>query len=263
MSELAKLRDLMRSLRDPQRGCPWDLAQSYRSIVPHTLEEAYEVADVIESGQMARLPGELGDLLFQVVYYCQLAEEEGRFSFDDVVDAIEQKLIDRHPHVFGDASRADLPSVTMAWEAHKSAERRARAQCSELDDVALTLPALSRATKIQQRASRVGFDWPNAAGAWGKVDEELAELRDVCQSPVDLAAVNEEFGDLVFSMVNVARHIGVGAEASLRAATRKFERRFRAVEQRLQARDSTMEAASAELLDELWEAVKAEEKAAG
>ena len=259
MSEMTALRAIMRQLRDPRSGCPWDLRQSYRSIVPHTIEEAYEVAAAIEAGDFAALPGELGDLLFQVVFYCQLAEEEARFSFEDVAAALERKLVERHPHVFGAADRqSDAELVARDWETRKAAERRARAtgDLSELDDIPGSLPALSRARKIQRRAARVGFDWPDFAGAWAKLGEEMAELESALQRG-QCAHIDDEFGDVLFSMVNVARHLEVEPEGALRRATAKFERRFRAVEALARARDVTLASLSPAALDELWRAAKA------
>ncbi len=263
MADLSNLRRLMRALRDTHSGCPWDLAQSWDTIVPHTLEEAYEVADVIESGEFGLLPGELGDLLFQVVFYCQLGEEQERFAFEDVVAAIEHKLIERHPHVFGAESGADIEQVAGRWEALKAAERRARAAASELDDVPLALPALSRARKIQKRAARVGFDWPDIDGAWAKLDEELAELAEARAADQDPEAVIAEFGDLLFSAVNVGRHLGIDAEGALRAATARFEQRFRHLESALAARGVRPEEAGEALLEELWEAAKRAQKETG
>ncbi|MEX2482621.1 MAG: nucleoside triphosphate pyrophosphohydrolase [Gammaproteobacteria bacterium] len=264
MSELFRLRALMRQLRDPHGGCPWDLRQTYQSIVPHTLEEAYEVAQAIEESDFAALPGELGDLLFQVIFYCQLAEEEARFSLDDVIEALETKLRERHPHVFGaDAAGStgghDAERVARDWEARKAAQRRAErgAESSELDDVPLLLPALSRAAKIQRRAARVGFDWPDAAGARAKLDEELMELDDAGASD-DQERVVDEFGDVLFSMVNIARHLGIEPEGALRRATAKFEQRFRRVEELTRDRHGALGNASPAALDELWELAKAE-----
>lgn len=262
MSELGQLRLIMRSLRDPDRGCPWDRAQNWRSIVPHTLEEAYEVAEAIETADFGALPAELGDLLFQIVFYCQLGEEEGRFSLDDVVAALEQKLVSRHPHVFGDAGAESADVVAQAWESRKAAQRIAAGQHSELDDVPAALPGLSRATKIQKRAARVGFDWPDHRGAWRKVDEELLELRHA-HSELGADAVHDELGDVLFAVVNVARHLGVEPESSLRHATAKFERRFRAVESRVTERNLAMTEASAALLDQFWEEAKSAEKQNG
>lgn len=263
MADLSKLRALMRTLRDTERGCPWDLAQDFHSIVPHTLEEAYEVADAIESDDFTALPAELGDLLFQIAFYCQLGEEDNRFSFDDVVEAIEHKLTVRHPHVFGGAEVADLEEVATAWEARKAQERHRRGPGSELDDVPLALPALSRAGKVQKRAARVGFDWPDDVGAWSKLEEEVSELRAAQADKLGRDAIHEELGDVLFAVVNVARHLGIEPESSLRHATSKFERRFRGVEQHLSERAIKMAAASPELLDELWNTVKREQKKTG
>ncbi len=258
MSDLQKLRDLMRTLRAPEDGCPWDRAQSFTSIVPHTLEEAYEVADVIESGRLDALPSELGDLLFQVIFYCQLGEEEGRFTLDAVVRKLEDKIVRRHPHVFDNAHAPDAEAVSTAWEVLKAGERRARrsgAVVGELDDVPLDLPALTRARKLQKRAARVGFDWPDGTGAWHKLGEEVSELRDAAERGAD-ADVEEELGDLLFAVVNVARHLGFDPEATLRSANRKFERRFRFIEAELRAQGSSAEEATAEHMDRLWDAAK-------
>ncbi len=263
MADISRLRELMRTLRDRDKGCPWDLEQSYRTIVPHTLEEAYEVADAIETDNLAALPGELGDLLFQVIFYCQLGEEDGRFSFDEVVRALEHKLTDRHPHVFAGAAFASRKAIGEAWEAAKARERAAAAATSELDDLPLALPALSRAQKMQKRAARVGFDWPDAEGAWRKISEELAELRRAASEEPGTDAIDDELGDVLFAVVNLARHLGLESERSLRQATRKFERRFRAIELALAERALSVATATPELLDELWEAVKTQEKSTG
>lgn len=244
MYQLNDLLHLMARLRDPQHGCPWDLQQNYASIVPHTLEEAYEVADAIESGDFDHLPGELGDLLFQVVYYSQLAREEGRFEFATVVDAITRKLIRRHPHVFPDGDlygspelpRLDEAAIKQRWEEIKAEERAEKAaapeQLSLLDDVPSALPALSRAAKLQKRAAQVGFDWPEALPVVDKVREELGEVLEA-MSENDPQAIAEELGDLLFVVVNLARHLKVDPENALRAANGKFERRFRFIEQAL------------------------------
>ena len=258
MSDLRKLRHLMQALRAPAGGCPWDKAQSFASIVSHTLEEAYEVADVIESGRLDDLPSELGDLLFQVIFYCQLGEEVGRFTLDDVVLALEDKLTRRHPHVFGNARAEDAEAASEHWETLKAGERRAHRGAQvlgELDDVPVGLPALSRAQKLQKRAARVGFDWPDAAGAWRKLSEEIKELQDAA-ARADGAGIDEELGDLLFAAVNVARHLGHDAEAALRSANRKFERRFRFIESELRAQGSSTEAADLDHLDRLWETAK-------
>jgi ATP diphosphatase len=270
MYQLVDLLHLMSRLRDPQYGCPWDLQQDYRSIVPHTLEEAYEVADVIERGAFAELPGELGDLLFQVVYYSQLATEEGRFGFAEVVDAITRKLVRRHPHVFADgdlygapgAPRLDEAAIKQRWEQIKAEERAERAeapqQLSLLDDVPHSLPALSRAGKLQKRAAQIGFDWPAALPVVDKVREELDEVLEA-MSENDVEAVRDEIGDLLFSVTNLARHLQVDPEAALRAANQKFERRFRFIEQALQDAGRSAEDCSLDQLDALWgEAKRAE-----
>ncbi|MBD7978557.1 MULTISPECIES: nucleoside triphosphate pyrophosphohydrolase [Pseudomonas] len=270
MYELPDLLHLMARLRDPQHGCPWDLQQDFRSIVPHTLEEAYEVADAIERGDFEHLPGELGDLLFQVVYYSQLAREEGRFDFAQVVDAITRKLVRRHPHVFPDGDlygaldtpRLDEAAIKERWEEIKAEERAEKAaapeQLSLLDDVPSTLPALSRAAKLQKRAAQVGFDWPEALPVLDKVREELDEVLEA-MSENDAPAIEEELGDLLFVVVNLARHLKTDPETALRAANAKFERRFRFIEQALRDAGRPIENCGLEELDALWgEAKKAE-----
>ncbi|NMY64390.1 nucleoside triphosphate pyrophosphohydrolase [Pseudomonas sp. WS 5018] len=270
MYQLNDLLHLMARLRDPQHGCPWDLQQNYASIVPHTLEEAYEVADAIQSGDFDHLPGELGDLLFQVVYYSQLAREEGRFDFATVVDAITRKLVRRHPHVFPDGDlygspelpRLDEAAIKQRWEEIKAEERAEKAaapeQLSLLDDVPSALPALSRAAKLQKRAAQVGFDWPEALPVVDKVREELGEVLEA-MSENDPQAIAEELGDLLFVVVNLARHLKVDPENALRAANGKFERRFRFIEQALRDAGRSIENCDLEELDALWgEAKKAE-----
>ena len=231
--QLSDLVRLMRCLRDPDHGCPWDRSQSYQSIVPFTLEEAYEVGDVIERGAFDELRGELGDLLFQVIFYSRLAEEEGRFTLDDVIEAIVSKLLKRHPHVFPDAtfesfgtsSGASVSAIKQTWEAKKAEERASRGQLDLFDDVPMALSALSRAQKIQKRAVRVGFDWPSIDGVFEKIHEELDELHEA-RSSGNLDAVREEYGDLLFTMVSLARHLGIDSEQALRLATQKFESRI-------------------------------------
>ncbi|WP_226503461.1 nucleoside triphosphate pyrophosphohydrolase [Pseudomonas sp. MWU16-30317] len=270
MYTLQDLLTLMARLRDPQHGCPWDIKQTYASIVPHTLEEAYEVADAIERGDLDHLQGELGDLLFQVVYYSQLAREEGRFEFAGVVDGITRKLIRRHPHVFptGDLyAPPDMPrlseeQVKQRWEEIKAEERaeaaKAPEQLSLLDDVPATLPALSRAAKLQKRAAGVGFDWPAALPVVDKVREELDEVLEAMASG-DQAAISDELGDLLFSVVNLARHLKVDPENALRGANRKFERRFRFIEQALRDTHRPIEDCTLEDLDALWGEAKRQE----
>lgn len=273
MYKLDDLLQLMARLRHPEHGCPWDLKQSYASIVPYTLEEAYEVADAIERGDFDHLPGELGDLLFQVVYYSQLATEEGRFGFAEVVDGITAKLIRRHPHVFPDgdlyaapdAARLEEAAVKQRWEELKAEERAAKAaapeQLSLLDDVPQALPALSRAAKLQKRAAQVGFDWPEALPVLDKVREELDEVLEA-MSENDPQAIAEELGDLLFAVANLARHLKVEPEAALRAANGKFERRFRFIEQALREAGRPIENCSLDELDALWGEAKKQEKAA-
>ncbi|WP_165679992.1 nucleoside triphosphate pyrophosphohydrolase [Metapseudomonas otitidis] len=272
MYQLNDLLHLMARLRDPQYGCPWDLKQDYASIVPHTLEEAYEVADAIERGDFAHLPGELGDLLFQVVYYSQLAKEEGRFEFATVVDAITRKLVRRHPHVFPDGdlysaldmARLEEAAIKQRWEEIKAEERAEQAaapeQLSLLDDVPSALPALSRAAKLQKRAAQVGFDWPEALPVVDKVREELDEVLEA-MSENDPEAVAEELGDLLFVAVNLARHLKVDPETALRSANAKFERRFRYIEQALREAGRPIEDCTLDELDALWGEAKKQEKA--
>lgn len=273
MYQLTDLLHLMARLRDPQYGCPWDLQQNYATIVPHTIEEAYEVADAIERGDFDHLPGELGDLLFQVVYYSQLAQEEGRFEFATVVDAITRKLLRRYPHVFPDGDLYGAPdmarlseaAVKQRWEEIKAEERAEQAaapeQLSLLDDVPNTLPALSRAAKLQKRTAQVGFDWPDALPVVDKVREELDEVLEA-MSANDSEAMAEEIGDLLFVVVNLARHLKADPETALRAANAKFERRFRFIEQVLREQGREMQACSLEELDSIWAQAKREERKA-
>jgi ATP diphosphatase len=241
---LADLAAIMARLRDPERGCPWDVEQDFASIAPYTIEEAYEVADAIARGDMPGLADELGDLLLQVVFHSRMAQEAGHFALADVVAGICAKMIRRHPHVFGDGA----PSP--GWEAIKAAERAEREpDPSALAGVALALPALLRAEKLQKRAARTGFDWPDVTGVRAKIDEELAE---VAAAP-DAAAREEEVGDLLFAVVNLARHLGVDPETALRGANAKFERRFRAMEDRA---GTDFPALSLDEKEALWQAVK-------
>jgi len=267
---LEDLLHLMARLRDPQYGCPWDLKQNYASIVPHTIEEAYEVADTIERGDFEHLQDELGDLLFQVVYYSQLAREEGRFEFGGVVDAITRKLIRRHPHVFPTGelyAPLDTPSLSEAqvksrWEEIKAEERAEKSepeQLSLLDDVPSALPALSRAAKLQKRAATVGFDWPDALPVLDKVREELDEVLQA-MADGDADALEDEIGDLLFATVNLARHLKHDPENALRRANRKFERRFRFIEQALRDSGRPIEDCNLDELDALWGEAKRQEK---
>ena len=252
-----RLLAIMARLRDPARGCPWDLQQDFRSIAPHTLEEAYEVTDAIERGDLGRLRDELGDLLFQVAFHAQLASEADAFAFDDVVDAICDKLTRRHPHVFGDSVVADAAGQAAAWERMKREERAARGDAGALADVPMALPALSRARKLGARAAQAGFDWPDAKGPRAKIDEELAELDDARHSS-DPTARECELGDLLFSVVNLARHLEVDPESALRRANERFARRYRHVERELERLGQPPGSATPELLDCLWASAKAE-----
>lgn len=270
MSEHYTLDDLlylMQRLRDPEHGCPWDLEQDFASIVPHTLEEAYEVADAIAEQDYPQLSGELGDLLFQVVYYAQLGQEAGHFDWHQVVDGITRKLVRRHPHVFPDGNlrtppgtlRIDADQVKRRWEEIKAQERAdasaAPQQLSLLDDVPSALPALSRAQKLQKRASGAGFDWPDVAPVIAKVAEELDEVRDAIAAG-DRQAVAEEVGDLLFCVVNLARHLQVDAETALRDGNGKFERRFRYIETQLAQAGESVDQAGLARLDQLWDEAK-------
>lgn len=254
-----RLLNIMSRLRDPQTGCPWDLKQSYATIVPYTLEEAYEVADAIARESFEELKDELGDLLFQVVFYAQIAKEEGRFDFDDCVAAICDKLERRHPHVFGDLTAEDsadnlnADKVLKNWEALKSTERKDAGQHSVLDNIPQAMPALSRAYKLQKRCANVGFDWPTVEGCWDKVKEEIIEVEQTETGSEELA---EELGDLMFALVNVVRKHKLDPEAVLRAANSKFEKRFRAVEQALAAQGKTPEQSDLAEMDALWNQVK-------
>ena len=253
--ELDRLLGIMARLRDPAHGCEWDREQTFATIAPYTIEEAYEVADAIERGDLGALRDELGDLLLQVVFHARIAEEDGAFTFADVARAISEKLESRHPHIFGDGSDPAMPQ-TARWEAIKAAERRASGATSALDGVALALPALMRAEKLQKRAARVGFDWPDAEGPHAKVLEELDELQDAST----LEERVQEAGDLLFSVVNLVRAYGIAPEEALRAANSKFERRFRAMEA-LASRDGVdFSAQDLEAQEAYWQAAKASER---
>jgi len=261
-----RLLDVMARLRDPQQGCPWDLEQDFRSIAPHTLEEAYEVADAIERGTLDELPGELGDLLFQVVFYAQLGRERGAFDFAAIAEGIADKIVRRHPHVFADEGVTDAAAQRRSWEAIKAAERAGRSSgpVSQMDDVPRALPALTRALKLQRRAARVGFDWREPAPVIGKVREELAELEAAAHGEAsDRGAVHEEMGDLLFACANLARHLGVDAEQALRDANAKFERRFRGLEAELERQGMRAEETGFEGLEAAYQVAKAADKDGG
>ena len=258
---MPRLLEIMRRLRDPENGCPWDIEQDFSTIAPYTIEEAYEVADAIEREAWDELKGELGDLLFQSVFHAQMATEKGLFTFDEVADTMSDKMVARHPHVFGDESRdKSAEQQTRDWETIKAAERAGKAQKGTLDGVAVGLPALLRAMKLQKRAARVGFDWPDASHVLDKITEEaheLAEARDTLSQD----EIEEEFGDLLFVMANLARHMKVDPEAALRRTNQKFIRRFEAIEASLAERGKRPEDSTLEEMDVLWDQVKAEEKA--
>lgn len=257
---LPRLLEIMARLRDPGTGCPWDIAQDFASIAPYTIEEAHEVADAIARQDWRDLEGELGDLLLQTVYHAQMGAEAGLFSFDSVTRAIAEKMIARHPHVFGDESRDKTPDQQTAdWERLKAAERAGQARGGVLDGVALGLPALTRAVKLQKRAARVGFDWPSTDQVLDKLLEEARELAEARDS-LSQAEVAEEFGDLLFVMANLARHLQVDPEAALRAANGKFTRRFGRIEALLADAGRTPEQSNLAEMDALWNRAKAEEK---
>ncbi len=263
------LLDVMAALRDPHSGCPWDVQQTFASIVPYTIEEAYEVADAIERGDLDDLKDELGDLLLQVVFHARMAQEAGHFAFGDVVAAIHDKMVRRHPHVFAGGEADDTEAVRVTWEEIKAAEKAARAErkaargiaeapASLLEEVPRTLPALSQALKLQKKAAKTGFDWPDVAGARAKLDEELAEMdAALADAHEDQARLVEEIGDALFSLVNVARKAGIDPETALRATNTKVRRRFAHVEARLAESGIALDDAGLERMDALWDEAKA------
>ncbi|TCZ66784.1 nucleoside triphosphate pyrophosphohydrolase [Roseicella aquatilis] len=260
---LLRLLAIMAKLRDPVGGCPWDQVQDFATIAPYTIEEAYEVADAIRRGpDVPALLDELGDLLFQVVYHAQMAQEAGHFDFAAVAEAISGKMIRRHPHVFGEAAARDAAGQTSAWEIQKAEERAARAETGTLAGIPAGLPALTRAAKLTRRAARVGFDWPDAASVLDKLEEEAAELRAELPE-ADPARLADEVGDLLFVLANLARKLDLDPEECLRAANAKFERRFTGVERRLARRGLAPTDAGLEAMEAEWQAVKAAEKAGG
>jgi MazG family protein len=249
----------MARLRDPDNGCPWDRQQDFRSIAPYTLEEACEVVDAIERDDRADLQDELGDLLFQVVYHAQMASEFGWFDFSDVVQGICDKMVRRHPHVFAGAEIADANAQTHAWERHKQEERGERPGGSVLDGVPLALPALMRADKLQKKASRAGFDWPDIRGVFDKVEEEMDELRAEIEDGLDHEALKDEAGDLLFAVVNLVRHAGAEPESALRRANRKFTKRFHQVEKHCHEAGKSVSETDLDTLDWYWDQVKLRE----
>ncbi len=257
------LLDIMRRLRDPQNGCPWDIKQDFRSIAAYTLEESYEVVDAVETGDLRELPDELGDLLLQVVFHAQMGDEQDLFNFDTVIERICDKMIRRHPHVFADVQHADEQALHAAWEGQKHRERADKSDSritSLMEGVALALPALVRAEKLQRRAARAGFDWHDTAPVLDKIREELDECGEAISGGGDKAVLRQEVGDLLFSCVNLARHLGVDAEQALRGCNRKFESRFRFVEQGLHERGLEAAAENNGLMESLWQAAKSEER---
>ncbi len=258
---IERLKSIMVRLRDPVGGCPWDVEQTFATIAPYTLEEAYEVADAIDRGDFDDLRSELGDLLFQVIFHARMAEEKGLFAFDDVTAAIADKLERRHPHVFGDeAARPDGASQKLRWEDIKAAERAEKAQHGVLDDVPVGLPALHRAAKLTKRAARVGFDWPSTDEVFAKLEEEIGELKaEIAAGDAQKAA--EEMGDLLFVVANLARKLGVEPEDALRGANAKFVRRFHFIEAELAKDGRTPDQSDLAEMDALWDAAKAAEHA--
>ena len=255
MTKIQKLLEVMARLRDPDTGCPWDVQQDFASVAPYTIEEAYEVADAIQRGDLVALRDELGDLLFQVVFHARMAEEAGAFDFDDVAAGISDKMLRRHPHVFGSADEVAAGQSAGAWEQIKASERAGSSDESALAGVAIALPALKRAEKLGKRASRVGFDWPDRQGVRDKIREELGELEEAVGSR-DADDIDEEFGDLLFAVVNLARHLDVDPEMSLTAANHKFEERFRNMEEAVVASGRKLKDLSLETLDQEWRAAK-------
>ena len=265
MSNIEKLLAIMATLRDPERGCPWDLEQSFATIVPHTLEEAYEVAETIESGNLDELCDELGDLLFQVVFYARIAEEQGLFDFSQVVDGISDKLERRHPHVFGEEKITSSEEQTRAWERHKSRERAEKTQNAAgiLSGIAITLPALTRSVKLQKRAAQVGFDWPSIMPIFDKIREELEEVTHEFNQDNAIETnqdrIEDEIGDLLFACTNLARFARINPETALRRSNRKFENRFAHMEKLAAERSLILENLDLDTWDQLWEQVKSEE----
>ncbi|WP_438956181.1 nucleoside triphosphate pyrophosphohydrolase [Cognatiyoonia sp.] len=257
---MPRLLEIMRRLRDPETGCPWDIEQDFASIAPYTIEEAYEVADAIARDDWAELEGELGDLLLQTVYHTQMGSEAGHFTFESVVKNIADKMVTRHPHVFGDESRDKSPEQQTAdWEKIKAAERAGKDQGRTLDGVAIGLPALTRAVKLQERAARVGFDWPDVAFVVDKIAEEAGELTEA-RDTLSHTEMTEEYGDLLFVMANLARHLSIDPEEALRAANAKFTRRFEAIEDALAEQGKTPADSNLDEMDALWDAEKLREK---
>jgi MazG family protein len=266
MQSMQQLLEIMRALRDSDTGCPWDLKQNFQSLIPYTLEEAYEVADAIERNNLDDIKSELGDLLFQIVFYSQLATEQQAFDFNDVAQTICEKLIRRHPHVFADKKVTNAEQQTIEWEKLKQQERKAKVKengssLSHLDDVSRTLPSLMRAEKLQKRAAREGFDWPDVKGVMAKINEELEEVQQELDAEVlEQEKLEDEIGDLFFSCINLSRYVGIDAEQSLRKANLKFERRFRELEKLASTKSLQINEMNIDELENLWKEVKSHEK---
>lgn len=264
MDNIESLLYLMKRLRDPDTGCPWDLKQTFQTIVPHTLEEVYEVVDTIEREDYPHLKEELGDLLFQVIFYSQLGNEQDFFDFNDVVSGLVSKLVTRHPHVFPEGTLEserdptvvpDEVTIKNTWESIKASDRQGKGRQSILDDIPHSLPALTRSIKLQKRAANHGFDWPTVDGVLDKLDEETSELK-VALHQGDQQAIEEELGDLMFTMANLCRHLGVDAEGCLRQSSRKFERRFQYIEENVASQGKILTEMSLDDLDQLWDQAK-------
>jgi ATP diphosphatase len=255
-----RLLDIMATLRDPQRGCAWDLEQTFATIAPYTIEEAYEVADAIDHGDLAALKDELGDLLFQVVFHSRMAEEKGAFVFDEVATAIADKMVRRHPHVFGTAETRDAETQTVEWEATKAEERTAKGHESVLDGVARALPPMTRALKLQNRAARVGFDWSDPADVLAKIAEEVSEIKHEIDVGAPHDRLEDEMGDVLFACVNLARKLKIDPEHALKRANAKFDRRFRHIEAALAAAGRSLAEATLEQMEELWVEAKLNER---
>lgn len=261
---IGKLLQVMTRLRDPENGCPWDIEQNFATIAPYTIEEAYEVAQAIADSNMDALRDELGDLLLQVVYHAEMAREAGAFDFDEVAAGISEKMIRRHPHVFADLKISNANQQSLAWETQKANERSAQAQendapASALDGIALALPALMRAEKLQKRAARVGFDWHETGPVVDKIAEEIAEVKDAAMNGTESEQLRLECGDLLFACVNLVRHMGIDAETALREANAKFERRFRRLETEVAMEDIRPEQLTLVQLEQIWQRIKKEE----
>lgn len=255
-TSIEQLLEVMAALRDPARGCPWDKNQTYQSILPYTLEEVYEVAEAIEQQDYAALKSELGDLLFQIVFYCQIAKEEQRFQFEDIAQSMVDKLVHRHPHVFANETIEDEAALKQQWELKKAKERKAEHQHSVLSDIPKVLPALLAAKKIQKRVSAYGFDWDDLPPVVAKIHEELNEIDQAVQQQEAAHRIEEEVGDLLFACVNLSRHLKVDAEVALQKANQKFIRRFQYIESQLQAQNMTLQQATLAQMDQLWEHAK-------